>query len=70
MEEGDVVVCVSIDEEVCGWLTIGKQYTVIYEELYSSTVKIVDDEGDKTLFYKHMFLTLPEYREQKLNKLV
>lgn len=70
MYVGDNVVCInSID----GYLTLNRIYTILnVENGYDGSIafRIKDDNNDKHLYFPNRFVSLREYRKQKLNKIL
>jgi len=50
-------------------LTIGKVYSVVIEELDIIWCHLIDDNGKERTYFHDMFITISEYRKQKLEKL-
>lgn len=62
------IVCIN---NGCGWekvLTIGKSYEVIY--IYMKGYTIINDKGDRDWFEKFRFISLSEYRNEIIEKLL
>jgi|Laugresu1bdmlbsd_1035121.scaffolds.fasta_scaffold90310_2 hypothetical protein len=70
------VVFVSKDDYYIGTLTIGKVYDAWYDEtvpVYSSTgfyYTITNDIGLDKEYYYGLFMTLKNWREQQINKIL
>jgi hypothetical protein len=54
----------------CFRLTIGKVYDDINEEITPYNYRIKNDAGDCFTYSKKLFISLKEYRKQKLLKIV
>ena len=65
---GDRVICIDISDS--DNLTYKKVYTVLDVICdYKDYVDILDDNGNQNTFYKKRFISLKDYRKQKLNKI-
>lgn len=49
-------------------ITIGKSYQVLYT--YVDSYYLVSDYGEKLIYPKYLFITLEEYRNNKLNNIL
>ena len=68
--KGDRIVCINnIGRE--GLLTNGKIYTVQENEDQTglSTIWFQNDKGEMMIYYSRCFISLKEYRKQKINKI-
>ena len=69
MIEQKNVVYLGRDHDVCHDLTVGKTYTVSIEIEYY--YYIIDDDDDVEIFIDKMFfMTLAEYREEQIDKIL
>jgi len=50
-------------------LTIGKQYTVRPEKSNRYETVVIDDVGNIESFYNYRFVSIPEYRKLKIEKI-
>lgn len=69
MNTGDVVVCItehdSLERSIGGYLEIGKHYVIKSRDgLYVSLI------GEDFAYLKSNFISLSEYREKQLSKLL
>jgi hypothetical protein len=69
MTQGDIVVCIYSDKREPS-ITIAKQYTVLKVSHSSLSIRVFNDNGVVSDYYKYLFKTLPEYREYILNELL
>jgi len=51
------------------FITIGKEYYCVYESDKHPYVEIINDIGTHDLYLKENFITMEEYRNQKLREL-
>lgn len=65
------VVCVSglTDEECVEILTNGKIYHILDFFSYGDLCHIIDNCGNKRCFPTNMFISIEDYRNEKLNRL-
>lgn len=77
MRIGDKIVCVNnssiANRKIAKGLTIGKTYTVKNVEDLSPEVKnpeIINDFGEDVYYYYKRFVTLEEYRNININKIL
>ena len=77
MRIGDKIVCVNNSSighrKIAKGLTIGKTYTVKNVEDLSPEVKnpeIINDFGEDVYYYYKRFVTLEEYRNININKIL
>lgn len=49
-------------------ITIGKKYEVLFSSL--SSYYIINDKGNEMGYFKTRFITLKEYRKNKINNLI
>jgi len=61
---GEYVVC--IDNESANKITINKIYEVIFST-NNNMYYIIDDDGRKSNYFTDRFITLKEYRKQKIS---
>ena len=77
-EIGDIIVCINNkidysrnDGRVLGCLTIGKKYNIIStrHDGQDAYYEILNDSNYFELYYEYRFVSLLEYRNQKLKKI-
>lgn len=72
MKEGDIVVCINNNGEK--QLTIGKQYIinliVIWDDADIFEMGIIDDDDRHNFYTSTRFISLNEYRENKINEII
>ncbi len=61
---GEYVVC--IDNESANKITINKIYEVIFST-NNNMYYLIDDDGRKSNYFTDRFITLKEYRKQKIS---
>ena len=68
---GDRIVLIKKEDYDIVYLTIGNIYTIIEEKdfQYQDSVYIKNDMGNIMLWWGSRFISLKEYRKQKLNKI-
>lgn len=73
MNIGDKVVCIDVSANSLReiYLTFGKEYiiNIVSDIVSDNVIYIFDDSGAQSCYYAHRFITLPEMRRIKLNKL-
>ena len=69
---GEIVVCIdnkcSINTIIKEEITIGKKYISLFSSL--SSYYIINDKGEEMGYFKTRFVTLKEYRKNKINNLI
>ena len=71
MKEGDIVVCINNNGEK--QLTIGKQYIInliVWDDADIFEMGIIDDDDRLNLYMSTRFISLNEYRENKINEII
>ena len=68
---GDKVVCINIDDLIYSGvkLTLYKIYNVVNTNETVNTVSIKDDNDNIKGLYQSRFISLKEYRKQKINEI-
>ena len=68
-KDGDKIVCVNnnIKPGYGLFITIGNVYDVIVED--DGVVTIINDEGEEDCYNESRFVSLPEYRKLKIEKI-
>ncbi len=72
MKAGDILICID-DHNKSAYITKGNQYIVNnkYEgENSFNTIPILDDNNNFSFYKRNMFITLSEYREKQLDKIL
>lgn len=73
MKEGDIVVCINNNGEK--QLTIGKQYIINLIVIWDDAADIfemgiIDDDDRHNFYTSTRFISLNEYRENKINEII
>lgn len=53
-----------------GELTYGKVYDILPKQESVKSFPIINDKGQEQYYFKFMFVTLEEWRDKQLNKLL
>jgi len=78
MKEGDIVICINIDDSDDYWTTrrddlsfliLNKKYKIIGISIMGTTILIDDSINRPRWYYKWRFVTLKQLRKIKLDKL-